>query len=176
MESIELLYGALWVAPPCYQDGGHSAPPRSLPACGADRLCLPVTDDSVALNRAPLVVSLHPCDRSAAHSDLMQTPPRSKEPSRGQQGSRGDKSRTNYRKDKARREVGIWTLMRALVRPELHFASKTEMLFILRRLNGCLLPRVKILIALRGLAVAMPQHYLLRFVERLSVCRRSHQY
>jgi hypothetical protein len=40
MESIELLYGALWVAPPCYQDGGHSAPPRSLPACGADRLCL----------------------------------------------------------------------------------------------------------------------------------------
>ena len=23
MESIELLYGALWVAPPCYQDGGQ---------------------------------------------------------------------------------------------------------------------------------------------------------
>ncbi len=40
MEPIELLYGALWVAPPCYQDGGHSAPPRSLAACGADRLCL----------------------------------------------------------------------------------------------------------------------------------------
>ena len=40
IEPIELLYGALWVAPPCYQDGGHSAPPRSLPACGADRRCL----------------------------------------------------------------------------------------------------------------------------------------
>jgi len=40
IESIELLYGALWVAPPCYQDGGHSAPLRSLSACGADRLCL----------------------------------------------------------------------------------------------------------------------------------------
>jgi hypothetical protein len=49
IDSIELLYGALWVAPPCYQDGGHSAPPRSLPACGADRRCLPTTDDDVAV-------------------------------------------------------------------------------------------------------------------------------
>jgi hypothetical protein len=27
MESIELLYGALWVAPPCYQD--FAADPRT---------------------------------------------------------------------------------------------------------------------------------------------------
>ena len=54
IESIELLYGALWVAPPCYQDGGHSAPPRSLSACGADRLCPPTRDDGVAVRRAPI--------------------------------------------------------------------------------------------------------------------------
>src|SRR5574340_441484 len=47
MDSIELLYGTLWVAPPCYQDGGHSAPPRSLSAFGADRFCLPTMDDGV---------------------------------------------------------------------------------------------------------------------------------
>ena len=75
MESIELLYGALWVAPPCYQDGGHSAPPRSLSACGADRRCLPATDDGVVLNRAPFGVLSHSCDRFGACVDLMQTPP-----------------------------------------------------------------------------------------------------
>ena len=118
MEPIELLYGALWVAPPCYQDGGHSAPPRSLSACGADRLCLPTTDDSVALNRAPIGVSSRPCDRSGACSDLMQTPPHSKEPSRGQEGSRGDKSRTDYRTAVGGKEVSIRTRMCAFVRSE----------------------------------------------------------
>jgi hypothetical protein len=118
MESIELLYGALWVAPPCYQDGGHSAPPRSLLACGADRLRRRSTDDRAALNRAPFGVTVLRGVHSGACSDLMQTPPRSKEPSRGQEGSRGDKERTHYREDEARREVGIRMRMCAFVRSE----------------------------------------------------------
>ena len=73
----------------------------------ADRLRLPARDDGVALDRAPFGWPVLRVVRSCECSDLMQTPPRSKEPSRGQEGSRGDKSRTDYREDEARREVGI---------------------------------------------------------------------
>lgn len=118
MEPIELLYGALWVAPPCYQDGGHSAPPRSLSACGADRLRLPARDDGVALDRAPFGWPVLRVVRSCACSDLMQTPRRSKEPSRGQEGSRGDKSRTDYRTAVGGKEVSIRRRMCAFVRSE----------------------------------------------------------
>ena len=118
MESIELLYGALWVAPPCYQDGGHSGPPRSLSACGADRLRLPPRDNDVAVSRVPTRTSfplVEPCFRSS-HPRRITGP--KQRPRKGPLEVTRGQERTDFQPATTQTEVGIRRRMCALVRCE----------------------------------------------------------